>query len=90
MQNGHFMSRKHYSLRWHPYGNCNVQCYSCNIGAKGHQFKHSLYIDKKYGEGTSIKLLERAYVRRKYSNEELIQLTKHYNTLKDEFSNKHC
>ena len=89
MQNGHFMSRKHYSLRWHPYGNCNVQCYSCNIGGKGEQFRHYLYIDKEYGEGTSMRLLERSMVIRKYTDAELIQLEKHYNNKVDEYINKH-
>ena len=89
MQNGHFMSRKHYSLRWHPYGNCNVQCYGCNIGGKGEQFRHYLYIDKEYGEGTSMRLLERSMVIRKYSDAELIQLEKHYKKKVDEYINKH-
>lgn len=89
MQNGHFMSRKHHSLRWHAYGNCNPQCYSCNIGGKGLQYQHSLYIDKKYGEGTAMRLLERSREIRKYTNEELIRLTKHYNNKVDEYINKH-
>jgi len=89
MQNGHFMSRKYHSLRWHPYGNCNPQCYGCNIGDQGRQFRHALYIDYKYGEGTAMRLLERSTVKRKYTNEELIQLTKHYNKKVDEYTNKH-
>jgi hypothetical protein len=89
MQNGHFMSRRHYSLRWHAYGNCSRQCYGCNIGSQGNQFKHGQYIDKKYGEGTAQRLLERSTELVKYGNEELIQLTKHYNTKVDEYTNKH-
>mgnify|MGYP003656973282 FL=1 len=89
MQNGHFMSRKHHSIRWHAYGNCNPQCYGCNIGGKGLQFQHYLYIDKKYGEGTSMRLLERSTVKRKYYLEEIIQLRKHYKKKVDEYINKH-
>ena len=89
MQNGHFMSRRHYSLRWHAYGNCSPQCYGCNIGSQGNQFKHGQYIDKKYGEGTAQRLLERSTELVKYGNEELIQLTKHYNNKVDEYINKH-
>ena len=59
MQNGHFMSRKHYSL------------------------------DKEYGEGTAMRLLERSTVIRKYTDAELIQLEKHYNNKVDEYINKH-
>ena len=65
MQNGHFQSRKHYSLRWHAYGNCNVQCYACNIPNKGEQWLHGRYIDEKYGEGTAQRLYERTKTKRK-------------------------
>jgi hypothetical protein len=36
-----------------------------------------------------MRLLERSTVKRKYTNEELIQLTKHYNKKVDEYTNKH-
>jgi len=89
MQNGHFQSRKHYSLRWHAYGNCNVQCYACNIPNKGEQWLHGRYIDQKYGEGTAERLYERTKTKRKFSDAELIQLEKHYKKKVDEYINKH-
>ena len=89
MQCGHFMSRRYHSLRWHKYGNCNPQCYGCNIMDQGRQYVHSKYIDKRYGTGTAEELLKRSKEKRKYNNEELIQLTKYYNSKVNEYTNKH-
>lgn len=55
MQCGHFQSRRHHSTRWDE-KNCAVQCISCNCFSQGEQFKFSIYIDSKYGEGTSEEL----------------------------------
>lgn len=89
MQCGHFMSRRYYSLRWHKFGNCSSQCYGCNIMDQGRQYVHSKYIDKRWGEGTADELLKRSKEKRKYTNEELIQLTKYYNSKVNEYTNKH-
>lgn len=89
MQNGHFQSRKHHSIRWHKYGNCNVQCYACNISNKGEQWLHGRYIDKHYGEGTSEQLYERSKEKRKFTIDELIQLEKYYKEKVNEYTNKH-
>jgi len=56
MQNGHFQSRRHHSTRWNEQ-NCAVQCIACNCFSQGEQYKMSIYIDNKYGEGTA-ELLE--------------------------------
>ena len=52
MQNGHFQSRRHHATRWNE-KNCAVQCIGCNCFKQGEQFRFSIYIDAKYGEGTS-------------------------------------
>ena len=52
MQNGHFQSRKHLSTRWSE-TNCQVQCVGCNMFKAGEQYKFSVALDSKYGEGTS-------------------------------------
>lgn len=88
MQNGHFMSRRHYSTRWHV-KNCSPQCYGCNIGSQGMQFKFSKYIDEKYGPGTAQKLEDRAAESRKYTDTELETLANHYKNKVDEYTNKH-
>ena len=46
MQCGHFISRKHYILRWDE-ENCNVQCVACNVFRYGEQYKYSLYLGSK-------------------------------------------
>ena len=55
MQCGHFQSRKHLSTRW-DLKNCQVQCAGCNVFRYGEQYKFSLNLDAKYGEGTSEEL----------------------------------
>ena len=52
IQCGHFMSRACMSTR---YDEKNVGCQdiACNIFLQGNQYEFSLYLDKKYGEGTA-------------------------------------
>lgn len=61
MDNGHFITRhqKHINTKYHEQ-NCHAQCTGCNNFGKGEQYKHGLYIDKRYGEGASLKLYELA------------------------------
>ena len=55
MQNGHFQSRKFLSTRFDE-ENCQVQCAGCNIFRFGEQYKFSLALDSKYGQGKSNEL----------------------------------
>ena len=55
MQCGHFQSRRHHATRWNEQ-NCAVQCVGCNCFKQGEQFKFSIYLDGKYGEGTAKEL----------------------------------
>ena len=55
MQNGHFQSRKHLATRWDE-ENCQVQCVGCNMFKAGEQYKFSIALESKYGEGTAEKL----------------------------------
>jgi len=59
MHAGHFQSRKHLTTRWDEV-NVQVQCPKCNLFNQGEQYKFGLYLDKKYGEGTSDELHQRA------------------------------
>ena len=88
MQNGHFMSRRHYSTRWLE-SNCAPQCYGCNIGSQGKQFEFYKYIDKIHGKGTAQRIADRSQVSRKYTDEELKILAQLYKTKVDEYINKH-
>ena len=55
MQNGHFQSRKHLATRWDE-ENCQVQCVGCNMFKAGEQYKFSIALDSKYGEGKAEEL----------------------------------
>ena len=43
IQAGHFMSRKHYSIRWST-RNVKPQCVACNVYRAGEQYKYSLFL----------------------------------------------
>jgi len=64
MQNGHFQSRKHLATRWDS-KNCQVQCVGCNMFKSGEQYKFSINLDSKYGEGTAeeLELLARTIMK---------------------------
>jgi len=55
MQCGHFQSRRHHATRWNE-KNCAVQCIGCNCFQQGQQYRFSIYLDGRYGEGTAQEL----------------------------------
>jgi 4-hydroxy-3-methylbut-2-en-1-yl diphosphate synthase IspG/GcpE len=84
LQNGHFMSRRHYSTRWDE-TNCQVQCAGCNVFRYGEQYKFSIGLDQKYGEGTADEMLQQSKQIIKLSTEELEDLINKYKMLVDSF-----
>ena len=64
LQNGHFQSRRHYATRWDE-RNCQVQCVGCNMFKAGEQYKFSIALDGKYGEGKAeeLELLARTIMK---------------------------
>lgn len=88
MQNGHFISRRHYSTRW-LFANCGAQCYGCNIGSQGRQYEFSKYIDQVHGKGTAQRIADISEVSRKYTDIELKTLAQVYKTKVDEYINKY-
>jgi len=74
IQAGHFMSRKHYSIRWDE-RNVKPQCVACNVYRYGEQYKFS----KKLGEDLSneLYLLSKNIV--KYSSQDLLDMIENYN-----------
>lgn len=56
MDCGHFISRRHKATRY-DVQNCAAQCKRCNIFSQGKQFEFGLAIDRRYGQGTTEKLL---------------------------------
>ena len=74
------MSRRKYSTRWtaEPIPNCAPQCYGCNCGRQGEQFKFSIYLDQTYGEGSSDTLLRASNEIIKYSDQDLLELIQEF------------
>jgi hypothetical protein len=56
MDQGHFQTRKHLSVKYHE-KNSNAQCRKCNSFEGGRQYEHGIAIDKKYGAGTAEMLI---------------------------------
>ena len=77
IQNGHFMSRKNYITRWDE-ENCAPQCYGCNVMKQGEQYLFAKYLDQKYGDGHSDKMLIKSKKTIKYSNDELLEMIDKY------------
>jgi len=73
IQAGHFMSRKHYSIRWDE-RNVKPQCAGCNVFRYGEQYKYSLYLGYKLSE----KLLEDSRKLVKFTNVELEDMIQKY------------
>lgn len=48
MQNGHYVSRAHNSLRYDE-RNCHCQCVSCNVFRHGNMDTYALRLQEKYG-----------------------------------------
>ena len=57
IQAGHFMSRKHYSIRWDE-RNVKPQCVGCNVFKYGEQYKFSLFLGKDAAEVLYLKSKE--------------------------------
>ncbi len=80
LQNGHFMSRKHLSTRWDE-TNCQVQCAGCNVFRYGEQYKFSVGLNAKYGDGTADAMLQKSRQTLKIDNAELEAKIKYYQDL---------
>jgi len=80
LQNGHFMSRKHLSTRWDE-TNCQVQCAGCNVFRYGEQYKFSVGLNNKYGDGTADAMLQKSRETLKIDNAELETKIKYYQDL---------
>ena len=83
---GHFMSRKHYSTRWHP-TNVQVQCKNCNAFRAGENYLFGKYLDKAHGIGTADELVFLSRQIKKFTNQDLNDMIDDYeertNLMKD-------
>ena len=73
LQNGHFMSRRHYSTRWEE-NNVGVQCYGCNITNQGQQFLFAKYLGLEVAEQMVIKSKQIV----KFSDDDLKDMIDYY------------
>jgi len=69
MQNGHFMSRKHYATRWDE-DNVEVQCMGCNVYRYGEQYLFA----KHLGEDKADELLVKSRQIKKFTDADLLDL----------------
>ena len=74
MQNGHFISRKHYATRFDE-DNCQVQCAGCNVFRYGEQYLFSKYL----GADLSEELLMKSRKIQKFTDSELLDMIELYN-----------
>jgi hypothetical protein len=73
MQAGHFVTRGVNDLRFDE-ENVNGQCLKCNVFGSGEQYKYSVALDIKYGEGTAVALMSRRNIMHKFLRHELEQI----------------
>ena len=69
MQNGHFMSRKHYATRWDE-DNVEVQCMGCNVYRYGEQYLFA----KHLGEDKADELLVKSRQIKNFTDADLLDL----------------
>ena len=73
IQAGHFMSRKHYSIRWDE-RNVKPKCVACNVYRVGEQYKYSLYLGNNLSEELYLKSKQIV----KFADVELIDMIDYY------------
>ena len=79
---GHFMSRRHLSTRWCE-TNVQPQSAADNLFGQGEQFKFSINLDSKFGEGTAEELQYKSRTTVKISRIEYEEKISYYKSLVD-------
>ena len=77
MQNGHYVSRSHYSTRWLD-KNCHPQCYRCNVALHGNYVQYTLFMMSTYGNDVVEELSVLSKQTPKYSKLDLWEMTDYY------------
>ena len=78
MQCGHFLSRRHYSTRWHE-NNTRPQCVKCNMFEQGNQYTFGIKLEAEIGEDMFIELHQLKNQTTKYSKVDYEYLIDYYN-----------
>ena len=79
---GHFMSRRHLATRWCE-TNVQPQSAADNLFGRGEQFKFSIHLDSKFGEGTAEELQYKSRTTLKISRVEYEEKISYYKSLVD-------
>ena len=74
---GHFRPRQYNATRFDEM-NVQPQCRKCNRFSQGEQWKFGNHLDEKYGNGTSLKLIEKSHQIKKFTVSELKDLYGYY------------
>ncbi len=77
LQNGHYISRVHHSLRF-DIRNLAPQCVRCNIFLHGNMDVYALRLQEKYGDGILRELNQLKQQTKQWTREELFQLISKY------------
>jgi hypothetical protein len=77
MDAGHFISRRHMATKYDE-RNSSGQCVHCNKWLYGNQLKYISAIDKKFGNGTALKLEIQSKQTKKLSQFEIKALSDYY------------
>jgi 5-methylcytosine-specific restriction endonuclease McrA len=77
LQNGHFMSRRHYNTRWDE-DNCHVQCAGCNVFRAGEIYLYNKYLCSKFDNNFPDMLYAKSNETVKFADIDLIELIEYY------------
>lgn len=77
---GHFLSRKHYALRWSE-NNCRPQCVTCNIELQGNPVEFESRLVNEIGFDTVYKMHELVHITEKLDRQLLIEKIQHIKNL---------
>jgi len=86
MQAGHFMSRVHYSTRWHEW-NVKCQCPGCNMKNGGQQYIFGVNLDSLHGSGTADRMVTLSKQTTKLSTDEIRQIGDDFKRRYDDLQN---
>jgi hypothetical protein len=88
IQCGHFQSRRYLSVRFNE-DNCRPQCYACNVGKSGEQFRFGINLDLELGQGFAELMEQRAKQIKKFETQELLDMIDHYKARVERLKVKH-
>ena len=77
MNAGHYVSRRHHSLRWDE-RNVHAQCAGCNCFKGGAMDDYALALQEKYGEGILKELNQLKNQTKQWKAGELLELIERY------------